>query len=177
MADSQRAKSNTKDKTGEPGILEEYCLLWTLKGHNGNIDSVVLSPDSKLLASSSRDGIIKVWDACSGMLLHSLEGNARWVTAMACCWRPLRAIEPSRSGTQARGWCCTRSRDILAGWAQWSSRRTAGYWCPPWTAKPSYSGPLMHMLRHKRWVNIVASSSNINLWRLLRMIALSSSRT
>ena len=35
----------------------------TLKGHNDSVEAVIFSPDSNRLASASRDGTIKVWDA------------------------------------------------------------------------------------------------------------------
>src|SRR5437660_7014806 len=44
----------------------------TLKGHQGSVMAVAFSPDGKLLASSSRDKTIKLWDVATGALKRTL---------------------------------------------------------------------------------------------------------
>src|SRR5262249_22865586 len=46
-----------------------------LKGHGGSVMAVAFSPDSKLLASSSRDGSIRLWDARTGQSRQTLLGH------------------------------------------------------------------------------------------------------
>jgi WD40 repeat protein len=41
-------------------------------GHVGDITQIVYSPDGKYIASGSKDGTVKVWDASSGALLSTL---------------------------------------------------------------------------------------------------------
>ncbi|KAJ2971141.1 hypothetical protein NUW58_g9501 [Xylaria curta] len=47
--------------------------LQTLEGHSDWVTSVVFSHDSKLLASASDDGIVKIWGAATGSLQQTLE--------------------------------------------------------------------------------------------------------
>ncbi|KIW99857.1 uncharacterized protein Z518_10785 [Rhinocladiella mackenziei CBS 650.93] len=49
--------------------------LQTLESHGGEIISVAFSPDGQLLASSSDDGSVWLWDAWTGKCLQKLEGH------------------------------------------------------------------------------------------------------
>ena len=61
----------------------EWYYLWgvinsghsTLAGHSDFVNSVAFSPDGKILASSSRDKTIKLWDAASGREIRTLQGH------------------------------------------------------------------------------------------------------
>ncbi|KAK8013501.1 hypothetical protein PG991_009094 [Apiospora marii] len=55
----------------------------TLEGHSGSVNSVAFSPDSKLVASASRDKTVKVWDAATGQETQTLEGHSRSVLSVA----------------------------------------------------------------------------------------------
>ncbi|MDY6804447.1 MAG: S-layer homology domain-containing protein [Cyanobacteriota bacterium] len=55
--------------------LEAGEIRHTLDGHEGEIDAIVISPDGKLLASSSADGTIVLWDLDSGEMLKTIEGG------------------------------------------------------------------------------------------------------
>ncbi len=46
--------------------------LHELKGHTQVINTVVFSPNGKILASGSHDGTIRLWDVKTGQLLHTL---------------------------------------------------------------------------------------------------------
>lgn len=47
----------------------------TLRGHRGHVTSVSFSPDSKMLASSSEDGTVKLWTVETGREIYTFEGH------------------------------------------------------------------------------------------------------
>ena len=60
------------------GVIKLYGVVNTiqtkvLNGHTGAIHSIVFSPDSKLIASSSNDQTIKLWDVTSGKIIYTLK--------------------------------------------------------------------------------------------------------
>ncbi|EEU39226.1 uncharacterized protein NECHADRAFT_70532 [Fusarium vanettenii 77-13-4] len=59
-----------------PKIQPEWdaCLL-TLEGHADGVHRLAFSPDSRIIASGDRDGIIKIWDAHTGACLNTIWGD------------------------------------------------------------------------------------------------------
>ncbi|MEX0678283.1 MAG: c-type cytochrome domain-containing protein [Pirellulales bacterium] len=89
---------------GEPGVFGEV-RLWnvadgkpdrTFKGHDDSLYAAALSPDGKLLATSSYDQQIKLWDAVSGKVVRTLSGHNDAVFDLA--FRPDGKILASASG-------------------------------------------------------------------------------
>jgi WD40 repeat protein len=58
---------------------ETLCL----QGHKDGVESVAFSPDSRRLASGSRDKTVKVWDLASGKEMLSLEGHKHPVLSVS----------------------------------------------------------------------------------------------
>lgn len=55
--------------------LRKREVLYTLDGHSDVINAIAFSPDGQILASSSQDRTLKLWNLRTGKLLHSLEGQ------------------------------------------------------------------------------------------------------
>ncbi len=61
---------------------EDGSLLETFSGHSYRVNSVVFSPDGKLIASGSRDKTIGLWNL-NGTLIFNLETHAEAVNSIA----------------------------------------------------------------------------------------------
>ena len=81
----------------------------TLKGHTGGVYSVAWSPDGKRLATGSRDGTAKVWDAASGKELLTLKGS--YVTSVA--WSPDGKWLATADGQTAKVWETASGKELL----------------------------------------------------------------
>jgi WD40 repeat protein len=57
--------------------------LQALEGHSDSVRSVTFSFNGRLLASSSRDKTVRLWDPAEGTLLQTLEGHFRSVRSVA----------------------------------------------------------------------------------------------
>jgi WD40 repeat protein len=70
-----------------------------LKGHDGPVDELAWSPESRYLASASRDQTIGIWDAQTGARVRVLRGHTDWVQSVA--WSPdgQRLASASYDGT------------------------------------------------------------------------------
>ena len=60
-----------------------WKCLSTLRGHSSVVWSVTISPDSQILASSSGDQTIKLWQLSTGKELRSFEGHNYWVRTLS----------------------------------------------------------------------------------------------
>jgi len=96
VANSRTAHDITREPhpSSNPAIVEspsvddipaeqhrQYSSSATLKGHFGSVNSVAFSPDGKLLASASEDGMIKLRNAAvgaAGSVLRTLNAGLFW---------------------------------------------------------------------------------------------------
>lgn len=58
--------------TLEPARIAEIAQTQGKSGHSAQVNSVVFSPDGKVLASTGYDGVIRLWSAADGTLLGVL---------------------------------------------------------------------------------------------------------
>ncbi|KAL3473297.1 hypothetical protein BJX99DRAFT_261485 [Aspergillus californicus] len=58
-------------------------VLWTLEGHQRDIQSIAYCPTGRIIASSSSDKTIRLWDPDTGMARWVLEGHSAPVCSLA----------------------------------------------------------------------------------------------
>ena len=63
--------------------MENQSPSVTIQGHSDCIYGVAFSPDGKLLATSSYDKLIKLWDVTTGQEIHTLKDHIDAVYAIA----------------------------------------------------------------------------------------------
>jgi RNA polymerase sigma factor (sigma-70 family) len=72
---------------------------------------VAFAPDGKTLATSGRDGLVKLWDVASGRQLHTLERHYSWPEALA--WsRDGRTIASASRDGLIRLWDAATGKDV-----------------------------------------------------------------
>ena len=69
------------------------------EGHEGSVNAVAVTPDSKCIVSGSRDKTICVWDLDTGACLKTLEGHADGVNAVAVTSDGKRIVSGSDDNT------------------------------------------------------------------------------
>ncbi|KAL7803583.1 hypothetical protein V8C44DRAFT_273994 [Trichoderma aethiopicum] len=69
--------------------------LTTLKGHRDWVRAVVFSADGKLIVSGSDDSTVRVWDAETGLVQHSLEVNRGYIYSVAISSKGIVAVGSS----------------------------------------------------------------------------------
>src|ERR1043165_20117 len=81
-----------------PGRLAHpECLV--LRGHRSFIRQLAVSPDGRLLASGSQDGVIKIWDLKVGQELRSLRNNLDWISNLVFSPSGQRFASASKDGS------------------------------------------------------------------------------
>ncbi len=99
----------------------EWHFLWracrgdrlTLRGHRGAVVAVAFAPDGARLATASRDGTARVWDALSGEEALALRGHRGAVLAVAFAPDGGRLTTAGEDGA-ARVWAAVTGRELLA---------------------------------------------------------------
>jgi len=81
--DTVASASGDKDKTIRFWNLQSGVRQLTLKGHQGGINALVLSPDRQTLISGSNDRTIYLWNLATSKTRLILKGHETAVTALA----------------------------------------------------------------------------------------------
>ncbi|CAA9956971.1 wd repeat domain 5b [Pyrenophora teres f. maculata] len=72
-----------------------YAPTLILRGHKKAVSCIKFSPDGRYIASASADCTIKIWDARTGALEHTLEGHLAGISTIS--WSPDSKILASGS--------------------------------------------------------------------------------
>ncbi|KAH7354545.1 WD40-repeat-containing domain protein [Pyrenochaeta sp. MPI-SDFR-AT-0127] len=94
---TSRRRSHSPGSTPPPPKPTElhYKPTLILRGHKKPISVVKFSPDGRWIASASADCTIKIWDAYTGALEHTLEGHLAGISTIS--WSPDSRILASGS--------------------------------------------------------------------------------
>ncbi|KAF2028726.1 WD40 repeat-like protein [Setomelanomma holmii] len=94
---SSRQRSHSPGATPPPPKPTQlhYKTTLILRGHKKPISLVRFSPDGRYIASASSDCTIKLWNAQTGALEHTLEGHLAGISALT--WSPDSKILASGS--------------------------------------------------------------------------------
>jgi predicted NACHT family NTPase len=134
----------------------------------GHVYSIAFSPDGKLLATGDGDGVVRLWEAASGIELLSCKGHTRAVKSVA--FSPDGQMLASGSEDKmVRLWVlssseCLKTFQVHTGWtnsvafspdgqilASGSGDQTVRLW-------NIHTGDCLKTLQHTKWVGSVAFS-------------------
>jgi WD40 repeat protein/serine/threonine protein kinase len=90
-----------------------HTELLTVKGHMPDVHSVCFSPDGTRLATASRTGTAKVWDAKTGQEALSLKGDARYVFSV-CFSSDGTRLATASAVDAVKVWDARTGREVLS---------------------------------------------------------------
>ena len=127
----------------------DYRPKLILRGHEGPVSQVRISPNGSFIASSSADGTVKIWNAETGSHMDTLVGHMAGVGCVA--WSPDSNTLASGSDDKA-----IRLWDRVTGRPKMSNKKSAtGQEMPPLRGHHNY----LHCLAFSPKGNILASGS------------------
>lgn len=126
------------------GTLPAYKAKLVLRGHEGPVSQVRISPNGKFIASASADKTCKIWDAATGAHMDTLVGHMAGVGCIA--WSPDSTTLASGSDDKA-----------IRLWDRVTGR-------PKTTTRKNVTGQEMEALRgHHNYVHCIAFSPKGNI--------------
>jgi WD40 repeat protein len=108
-----------------PRLISERNDGWQtgmsiLYGHTSPVNSVAFSYDGLRIVSGSDDETVRIWDAVSGTIQHTLKGHTGWVSSVAFSFDGLRIVSGSHDDT-VRIW------DAVSGTIQYTMEGHTDY--------------------------------------------------
>ncbi|CAK7215725.1 WD domain protein [Sporothrix curviconia] len=81
-----KQKSGRQKRRSDPPPRPHYRRVLAMRGHDGPIAQVRISPDGRWIASASADGTARIWDAATGAHMTTLVGHVAGLSCLA--WSP-----------------------------------------------------------------------------------------
>ncbi|KAI3688114.1 hypothetical protein L1987_81822 [Smallanthus sonchifolius] len=108
----------TEFGSGEAPDVENWKIVFTLRGHTADVVDLNWSPDDSTLASGSLDNTIHIWDVSNGICTAVLRGHSSLVKGVT--WDPIGSFIASQSDDKTV---------IIWRTSNWSlAHRTDGHW-------------------------------------------------
>ncbi|KAI3822775.1 hypothetical protein L1987_10373 [Smallanthus sonchifolius] len=108
----------TEFGSGEAPDVENWKIVFTLRGHTADVVDLNWSPDDSTLASGSLDNTIHIWDVSNGICTAVLRGHSSLVKGVT--WDPIGSFIASQSDDKTV---------IIWRTSDWSlAHRTDGHW-------------------------------------------------
>jgi WD40 repeat protein len=101
-----------------PGIWHRDHGWAHLRGHTDFVTAAAYSPDGRLLATASRDGTARIWDAATQLPLITLAGHVGQVDGVAFSPDGKFVVTRSNDDGTTRVWSVDRGR-VLRGSTDW----------------------------------------------------------
>lgn len=98
----RKRTDNQPDEKQAPELSPNIKLKFRLSGHKSYIGRIAWSPDGKILASPSRDGTIRLWNAETGNLLRIIKTNFGFVYQLT--WSPDSHIVAANRNGEVKMW-------------------------------------------------------------------------
>ena len=92
---------------------ELHRSIRTFYGHLDRVAGIAVSPDGRLMATASNDGLVKVWDISTGKELRTFRGHTSWVRSVAFFPDGNRILTSSDDLT-TRVWSIRQGKEIQA---------------------------------------------------------------
>jgi WD40 repeat protein len=70
-----------------------------LEGHTDIVNAVTISPNSSRIVSGSNDHTVRIWDAVSGVILHTLKGHTDCLRSVTFSSDGMRIVSGSNDHT------------------------------------------------------------------------------